>query len=86
MFPRLLLGWPLTPSYSSTSPGGSGARLVPITPLPARSPRFQAKLTFRGGGCISAPAQAATRLRNSRKPRPHVSPAPVQLRPRPAHA
>ena len=88
MFPRLLLGWPLTPAYSSTPPARAG--LVPAwspsLPQPARSPRFQAKRTFRGGGCISAPAQAATRLRNSRKPRPHASPAPVRLRPRPAHA
>ena len=86
LFPRLLLGWPLTSSYSSTPQSGLVPPWSPSLPQPAGSPRFQAKLTFRGGGCISAPAQAASRLRNSRKPRPHISPAPVQLRPRPAHA
>lgn len=87
LFPRLLLDRALTLSYFSYPTASPVRPWSPPLPQPARSPHSQTKLTFLGGGCISAPAQAATRLRNSRKPRPPRTPAPdlARLRPHPAH-
>lgn len=61
---------------------------LPPFPQPTRRPHSQAKLTFRGGGCISAPAKGSDSTPEleeappTPKPRPGPGPAPPPSRPR----
>ena len=86
MFPRLLLGWPLTPSYSSTSPGGSGARLVPITPPTRQESPFPGQAHFSGRRLHlrSGPGSDSTPELEEAPPtcKPRPCPAPPSPRPR----
>lgn len=48
--------------FPAGSPPQVGASELPPLPRPARNLHSRANLTFRGGGCISAAAKAASDL------------------------
>lgn len=80
LFPRLLLDSAPTPSRSRSSTRGQLSPGLPPHPRQtARSPHSRANLTFRGGGCISTLAKAASD--SGTRQRPAHGEAPPQTWP-----